>query len=89
MDVSHLLRIVSEPYSTPEGLDDITQGNVVKICVLDADGNGEHFWCIVNHVVGDHVWAKVNNNVITVDWEVGKLISFKKHHIYMIEWDGA
>ena len=65
-----------------EELARIVPGGHVKICV---NPPGERFWTKVYKVKGNYIWAKVNNNLMLLDWPLGKKIRFHRNHVYTIE----
>ena len=68
----------------------IEEGDIVKICVDIPDGkpSGERFWTKVKHVettdFSTSIYASVDNDLLFVDWPVGKLLCFKPFHVYDI-----
>jgi len=66
---------------SPEQLDGLKAGDLIKICVPDP---GERFWCIINAVTGHTITAEVNNDLLTFPWPVGMKLRFHRDCVYSV-----
>lgn len=66
---------------TPEQLDGIRAGDSVKICVPTP---GERFWCIVKAVHGDVITGEINNELVRLEWPLGKVVKFNRECVYSL-----
>ncbi len=67
---------------TKEELDAIRPGSIVKVCT-----EGERFWAVVTEVNGNHIEARIDNDLLLVEQHglnYRDLIKFQKCHIYSI-----
>ena len=67
---------------SPEQLDGLKAGDVVKICVPDP---GERFWCIIKAVNGHTITAQVDNELAQVPWPVGMKLRFHRDCVYAVD----
>ena len=95
MDVSSMLTNAQESFRfwapSANDLNCIEEGDAVKICVntcIDGKPAVERFWTNVKHVettdISTSIYASVDNNLVEIDWPVGKLLCFKPFHVYDI-----
>ena len=55
-------------------------GDCVKMCLNDV----ERFWARVQRTDGNAVFATVDNDLLSVEWSKGQLLTFERRHIYEV-----